>query len=335
MNKSVLAICFALLLCACSNKDNQMSSQADMSALRANLVFTCIHEADHLPSLDPEADQLFKYGRYLEKKDGPKDFNEVARFYRIAAAYGHYKANNNLQLLVSEGLASSPDPSRETIDLVEQLIKAGVPGGYYNMGHYLELGYGVRLDEDKARRYFRKAADMGSPEAQAYVGELLSPLENAPDIARQMRQCATNQSYGDAASTLGIDLMTDKLYPEAVNAFQKGVEAGNLQSASFLGNGFKVPPPGDLYYLALPSDPERARRYRAILEFVRDNDGRNPKVPDIDQIVPLPPATLPPWDGTFQWQKEQDAAVPPQKPSDELIDRLSKDKTSIRQPVCR
>jgi hypothetical protein len=326
MNKTALIICLTSLLCACSNKDRELPSQADISAVRANLAFTCVHEADHLPSLDPEADQLFKYGRYLEKKDGPKDFNEVARFYRVAAAYGHYKANNNLRLLVSEGFASSPDPSLETIDLVEQLIKAGVPGGYYNMGHYLELGYGVKLDEDKARRYFRKAADLGSPEAQAYVGELLSPLENAPDIARQMRQCATNQGYGNAASKLGIDLMTDNLYPEAVKAFQKGVEAGNLQSASFLGNGFKAPPPGDLYYLALPSDRERARRYRAILEFVRDNDGRNPKVPDIDQIVPLPPATLPLWDGTFQWQKEQDAAVPPQKPSDELIERLSKDK---------
>jgi uncharacterized protein len=49
-------------------------------------------------------------------------------------------------------------------------------------------------------------------------------------------------------------------------------------------------------------------------------------VPDIDQIVPLPPAKLPAWDGTFQWQKDQDAAVPPPKPSDELIARLSKDK---------
>jgi hypothetical protein len=47
---------------------------------------------------------------------------------------------------------------------------------------------------------------------------------------------------------------------------------------------------------------------------------------DIDQIVPLPPATLPPWDGTFQWQKAQDEAVPPQQPSDELSERLSKNK---------
>ncbi len=105
------------------------------------------------------------------------------------------------------------------------------------------------------------------------------------------------------------------------------MEAGDSLSALSLEDGFKAPPPSDrLNYLALPSDPERSRRYKLIGKFIDANDGLNPKVPDIDKIVPLPPAKLPPWDGTFQWQKEQDAAVPPQKPSDELIERLSRAK---------
>jgi hypothetical protein len=94
-----------------------------------------------------------------------------------------------------------------------------------------------------------------------------------------------------------------------------------------LENGFKGPPSSDrLYFVGLPNDPERTRRYEQIGKFINDNDGPNPKVPDIDKIVPLPPAKLPPWDGTFQWAKERAAAVPPQKPSDELIDKLSKEK---------
>ena len=95
--------------------------------------------------------------------------------------------------------------------------------------------------------------------------------------------------------------------------------------ADEFGFGERVSP-YDMEYVGLPGDPERARRYRAIAEFMRVNDGRKPKVPDIEQIVPLPPAQLPPWDGTFQWQREQNPAVPAQKPSDELIERLSKDK---------
>jgi uncharacterized protein len=47
---------------------------------------------------------------------------------------------------------------------------------------------------------------------------------------------------------------------------------------------------------------------------------------DIDKIVPLPSAELLAWDGTFQWQKELGAAKPPQKPDDNLVERLAREK---------
>jgi TPR repeat protein len=321
----LIAICLALTLSACSNKDNPMPTQAEWSAVRAKLAFTCVHEADHLPPLDPQADTLFKYALFLEKKPGPKDFDAAARYYRIAAAYGHYKANHNLQLLVSTGQASSPHAATETVDLAEQLIAAGIPGGYYDMGHYLALGYGVKQDEKKARIYFRKAADLGSPEGQYYVGDLLSGKDRAPDISRQMMECATDQGYGKAASYLAVDLMTDKQYSQAVLAFQKGVAAGDAASAFALQYGLDSDPSDKLYYIGLSKDSERTRRYGLIWNFLDAHQGLNPKVPDIDQIVPLPPAQLPEWDGTFQWQKEQDAANPPQRPEEKLVERLARE----------
>ncbi|WP_425219953.1 SEL1-like repeat protein [Ralstonia solanacearum] len=328
MRKIVLIVLLAGLVSACTHKEKTpLDSLPDMSAVRANLAFTCVHEADHLPALDPEADQLFQYGRYLQKKEGPKNFNEVARYYRIAAAHGHYKANNNLQGLVSQGIAESPDAPKETIDLAAQLVNQGIPGGYYDIGHYLELGYGLKQDHEMALRYMRKAADLGNPDAQYYVGEKLAPIDNAPTIARQMWQCATDQGHDKAANELGIDLKGSKLYPDAAKAFQQGAKSGNSSAALFLQHGFAGPSPSDqLNYIALPHDPERSRRYKLIGDFIDRNAGRNPKVPDIDKIVPLPPAKLPPWDGTFQWEKDQAAAVPPQKPSDELIERLSQAK---------
>lgn len=157
MNKSALILVLTGLVSACTHKEKTpLDSLPDMSAVRANLSFTCVHEADHLPPLDPEADQLFQYGRYLQKKEGPKNFNEVARYYRIAAAYGHYKANSNLQGLVSQGIAESPDAPKETIDLAAQLVNQGIPGGYYDIGHYLELGYGLKQDAEMALRYIRR-----------------------------------------------------------------------------------------------------------------------------------------------------------------------------------
>ncbi|MGD7095879.1 SEL1-like repeat protein [Ralstonia pseudosolanacearum] len=328
MNKAILIFVLALLAGACTHKENTpLNSLPDMSAVRANLAFTCAREADHLPPLNPEADQLFQYGRYLQKKEGEKNFNDIARYYRIAAAHGHYKANNNLQSLVSQGLADSPQPSQETIDLAIQLVNQGIPGGYYDVGHYLESGYGLKQDPEKALRYMRKAADLGNPDAQYYVAKLLAPIDNAPTVARQMRQCATDQGHGEAAAELGMDLKTDKLYPEAAKAFQESVKSGHSSIALLLQDAFNSPSQSDqLHYLAFPSDRERSRRYGLIWQFLKNNDGLNPKVPDIDKIVPLPPAKLPPWDGTFQWEKEQAAATPPQKPSDELINRLSKEK---------
>ncbi|WP_230624909.1 sel1 repeat family protein [Burkholderia cepacia] len=325
MMKKFLIVVAALTLCACTKKDNSVASSPDMGAVRANLAFTCIHQADRLPPLDPKADNLFRYARYLEKKDGPKDYDDVARYYRIAAAHGHYKANQNLQSLLSEGLANSPDPRSESVDLAMSLVKQNIPSGYYSVGHYLEIGYGLKQDSEAALRYFRKAADLGNPEAQYYIGDKLLPNDNAPDVARQMLACAADQGFGQAASLLGVDRMAAQSYSDAIAEFQKGVAAGDSQSASFLEKGFRGPPESNkLYYLGLANDPERSRRYELIGEFIDRNDGRNPRVPEIDKIVPLPPAKLPAWDGTFQWQKEQDVAVPPQKPSDEMINEMAR-----------
>jgi TPR repeat protein len=327
MSKTLIVFSLFLSLVSCQKKDMRMAKLPDLDGVRSNLAFTCTQESKAFPVLDPEADQFFKYARYLEKKSGSKDFNDVARYYRIAAAYGHYKANGNLQQLISEGRASSPDNVEETIALASQLIDQGIPGGHYDIGHYLEAGYGFKQDKEMALRYFRKAADLGSPEAQFYIARLLAPLDKAPEIAVQMYRCAMSQGLGKAGSILGIHLQVGQLYSEAVQAFQKGAAGGSSQAASFLEDAFKGPPSSnELDYLALTFDAERSWRYQLIWEFLIANEGRNPKVPDIDQIVPLPPAKLPDWDGTFQWQKEQDAAPIPEKPSDELIQRLCKEK---------
>ena len=57
-----------------------------------------------------------------------------------------------------------------------------------------------------------------------------------------------------------------------------------------------------------------------------DYDYLNAKVPEIDQIVPLPPAKLPPWDGKFQWLEAHKANVPPPLPSEERIAEMAKAK---------
>ena len=323
----LLLMVFALVACHASEDARGKSAENSELVQSGSLKFVCMHEADHWPAIDPEADRLFQYGRWLQKQPSPQDVKSIGRLYRIAAANGHFKAANNLQNLISVGIVGSIDAPAETIDLVQQLIKENVPAGYYAMGHYLELGYGVEEDKQKAVAYFRKAADLGNADAQYYLAEQLAPIDVAPDVAKQMRQCATDQGYGPAANSLGVDLQDREEFTGARRILQQGVRSGDVQCASLMEGAFdperlKYP----IYFMGITADIERSHRYNLIRQFLHRYDGRNPKVPDIDKIVPLPPAPLPAWDGTFQWEKEFKSAKAPEMPSEALIKKLARAK---------
>ncbi|PNB70492.1 hypothetical protein C1X64_29490, partial [Pseudomonas sp. GW456-E7] len=288
--------------------------------------FKCVYERDSLPVLSPDADILYRYGLYLEKRKGQKDYNEIAGYYRVAAAHDHYKAATNLQFLLSTGQALSPDASKEVIDLAEYYVAQGIPGAYYDMAHYLELGYGVKQDVAASRAYFRRAADLGNPDAQYYIGRLLSYVPNTAETMLAMYKCAMEQGNRSAGRKYAVYLQGSELYQEALQGFQIAIRNGDDTSASQLASAFEGPPASDeLYYLAVQQDDERVDRYNRISDFLTRHEHLGAKMPDLDDIVPLPPATLPEWDGTFQWKRERDSAVPI-IPSAELIEKLSAEK---------
>ncbi|MBK5091873.1 sel1 repeat family protein, partial [Burkholderia sp. R-69927] len=161
MRYPLLVSLFVVLASGCSNRGDALPWDAALGNIRVNLAFTCTHEADRLPALDPDADVMFRYGRYLQTRDGPKNFDDMARYYRIAAAHGHYKANHNVQQLVSQGMASSPGAAREAVEWATQLVNQGIPTGYYDIGYYLNSGYGLKQNREMALKYIRKAADLG------------------------------------------------------------------------------------------------------------------------------------------------------------------------------
>ncbi|WP_235089099.1 tetratricopeptide repeat protein [Chromobacterium sp. Beijing] len=221
------------------------------------LAFRCVHQ--QLPAPTPEADQLFLYARHLQKhnllKRQPDVTRQVQRLYRIAAAHGHVKANINLQNGLTDG--DFAGGFREVLALNDKLMDLSPAPGYYNLAYYTSRGYGnIKRDRELALRYFRKAADLGNPEAQYYVAELLAPRSKAPDIARQMRLCAAEQGHAEAGADLGVNLSGKKRYEEALQAYQLGVKAGSSTAAGFLEKGFNAPPPNSrMYYLGLTQDP--------------------------------------------------------------------------------
>ncbi|MBV7479675.1 DUF6396 domain-containing protein [Pseudomonas sp. PDM31] len=325
-SKPLLALFSFLMIMACSKKEEQMPDAASVDFAYSGLEFKCVYERDSLPVLNQDADVFYRYGLYLEKRKGQKNYDDIARYYRIAAAHDHYKAATNLQFLLSTGQAHSPDASKEVIDLAEYYVAQDIPGAYYDLAHYLELGYGVKQDVAASRAYFRRAADLGSPDAQYYVGRLLSYVPNTADILLAMYKCAMEQGNRLAARDYSSYLQDSGLYQEALKGYHTATRNGDDLSAYSLANAFKGPPASnELNYLALQQDDERVVRYNKISDFLTRHEHLGAKMPDLDDIVPLPPATLPDWDGTFQWKRERDSAVPI-IPSAELIEKLSAEK---------
>ena len=304
-----------------------------MEQLQANLEFVCKHEEK--PELSQETQQLYNYALYHDLhnmwtgKKGDSVWNGLARYYRIAAMNGDYKANIRLQYLLKSGRISSDMPQTEVLNLNEELAKQLPATAYYNLYGYLDVGYGVRTEKDGKYAYLRKAADLGSREAQYVVADMLGKindddtLEMRIKLIDQLRACASEQGLGDASEMLGLRLERKKEYPKALEAFHQGVKNGSELSASVLSEVFNNKRENKyLDDLNLKEDSERARRYKIIGDYLYEKDYLQPKVPDLDEIVPLPPAKLPEWDGKIAFQRWFEGGAPP-KPSEALMQKLA------------
>ena len=304
-----------------------------MEQLKANLAFVCKHEEK--PKLLPETQQLYNYALYHDLhnmwtgKRGDAVWNGLARYYRIAAMNGDYKANIRLQYLLKSGRISSDMPQTEVHNLNEELAKQLPATAYYNLYGYLDVGYGVRTEKDGKYAYLRKAADLGSREAQYVVADMLGKindddtLEMRIRLIDQLRACASGQGLGDASEMLGLRLERKKEYPKALEAFHQGVKNGSELSANVLSEVFHNKRENKyLDDLNLTEDSERARRYKIIGDYLYEKDYLQPKVPDLDDIVPLPPAPLPEWDGKIAFQRWFEGEAPP-KPDEALVRRLA------------
>ncbi|UXY16342.1 sel1 repeat family protein [Chitiniphilus purpureus] len=338
--RPILTLLLAVLLSSCGKSPPPETSRSTaMSGLaatqEAQLAFTCAYEKDRIPPRDPEAEQLFQHARWLQKrnllKEDPAQYPVFERLYRIAAAHGHDKAAHNLALLLIRGQSDASDALSLPVQLAQDLIRRGIPQGYYDMGVLLNKGYGVVGDPRKSLTYLRKTADLGSPEAQYYVGDRLFMLgiDYAVPfrIGLQMKKCAAEQGHTEAAMEYAVHLQDEGKLEAATKYFQMAVKAGSDLAANKLRRSFLAPPTEDsLAYLGLAKDEERSRRYKILSDILERYSYLNPTVDEIDQIVPLPPAQLPPWDGQIQWVKEWESGKAPPLPDAARIAEMAKAK---------
>ncbi|MBN6077995.1 sel1 repeat family protein [Aggregatibacter actinomycetemcomitans] len=293
------------------------------------------------PPLSDETQLLYNYAHYHDLhnmwngKKGDQVWQDTLPYYRIAAANGDYKANVRLQYLLSSGRIAVGNPWVEIDRLNKQLEKQLPAVAHYKMYFYLKNDKGFTVNENEELVFLRKSAELGNREAQYELAEVIIRLkdERTFEIRKELRKkllaCASEQGVGKASEDLARQYkLIEKKYSEAVAEFHQGVKNGNDASARNLSRGFGTDfSQEDFYYLALTRDPERAIRYKMIGEYLSQKYYLNPKVPDLDEIVPLPPAPLPAWDGKIAFQRWYEGPSPA-KPSDELMQKLA-DKAGL------
>ncbi|WP_223821085.1 tetratricopeptide repeat protein [Burkholderia contaminans] len=328
---------FALSVHAGSLSSSTVKSSAAMSDLPRyeklplfdphRKSFTCVHQDQHVPRIDPQAELWFQQALALDNPDvyyEKRDYPKIYQLYAQAADRGHWKAMLNLASLILSNYPGVPQHDPElAIGWVEKAMQLGVPDAYDMMGTYHLNGFVKGGDATSAYAFFQRAADMGSPSALAFLGEKLDaeyddPAEgfwaNLP-VATSMLECALSQGFGDAAEELGFVYARPKTADakrRALVTLHEGVKLGSAKCAAALSvefDGFNLTNgrnlPGSI-------DKARSERYRVLKDALEHYHGRL-KLPNLDKVLPLPPAPLPKWDGSAK--ALVDAAKPVSPPA--------------------
>jgi hypothetical protein len=273
--------------------------------------FPCKMEASTVPPVDAQADQWFRESLALDSADiytDDKDFQSIVRLMQQAAQRRHWKAMLNLASLYVE----RRDPAHgndDAVKLVEEAMRLGVPAAYDRMGTYYLNGTGVPGDSTIAYAFMQKAALMGNADSMYYLAEKMRAgtdgalpgyWSNIP-VAIKMFECALSQGYGPAGYYLyvlyanpGYAEPTERNKARALQALHTGVKFGCQDCARKLFIEFDDPI--DLENSPAPYiDLARSERYRTINDALRFDP--SDRFPNLDKVLPLPPAALPPWNG--------------------------------------
>ncbi|MDM0011037.1 DUF6396 domain-containing protein [Variovorax sp. J22P168] len=271
--------------------------------------FVCKHEADSVPPIDVQAEAWLQEGLRITSRDlwpDQRDYPKAVVLWQQAAERKHWKAMMNLAGVLIQGDGTEayvvPPDTERAIQIVEEAMKLGIPAAFDAMGTYHQRGLGVNGDASRAYAFWELAADMGSPSAQAFLGYDLSAAYDNPKerfwdnrpVGLKMLQCSFSQGNGNGAEKLALVYERDKTsegWDRTIRTLHEGVKFGSEGSANTLSTLFR----GAEIAKGAPSrDPARAERYGALGDALYLNPDL--RFPNLDKVLPLPPAKLPQWD---------------------------------------
>jgi len=289
---------------------------ADLQAFDVNgPIPTCGRWKDTMPKTrDPAAYRLYINARKLWRSKiawqlTRQEALSILHDVQAAANQGDWGARALMAYFYRNGLGPldtnhvlDPDADK-LVEILRSAVAAGQAWGYYDLGVAHEHGYGgAAQDEQIAWAYYRKAAELGSPEAQMTLASAYLKAERR-DADAAMVMCAYRQGHGPAAYKLGIRADILKNFAAALEYYQAGVKFGSEPSAAALMIMFDTEDWSSrdkqeqvaLRELGILPDPERKNRYKQVDQALDINPDL--KFARLDHVLPLPPAELPAWKG--------------------------------------
>ena len=288
-------------------------------------AFTCAYQDQHLLAIDPRAERWFQQALALDNPEllyKKRDYPQVYQLYTQAAERNHWKAMLNLAALILSDRPGVPEHDPEVaIRWVEKAMKLGVADAYEAMGVLHQNGTVRGGDATSAYAFFQRAADMGSPSALYFLGKKMDGAYDDPSgefwgnapVATKMLECAFAQGYGDAAAELSFVYAraeTSEAKSRALKILHEGVKLGSATCANALFTEFEGMDLADGTNLVGYVDMARSRRYSKLRDALEFYEGRL-KLPNLDKVLPLPPAPLPKWDGETKTLIDGAKAVSP------------------------
>ncbi len=282
---------------------------------------TCDNESQYFPALpaNPKADLYYRAAYKIKGQRDTKHYKQMYILGHKAADMGHWKAkllmaDLYLQRTKSYYFELKPEQSRAYID---ELMIQNVPAAFYEMSQNRNNKYsGFLQSPAPASFYLYRAAQLGHPQALVDVSKIFLTVKRHKE-ARALLECGLKQGAGGAAANdlSRSEFLNAQNHNDWVRAFgylYAGAKAGDYSSMSeFQIREAQYQKKNPNYYL----NAEFVKRAE-ILKFAlnpqfwhddpyRKSKGRDPQVkgnvflkfPNLEKIIPLPPAKLPPWNG--------------------------------------
>ncbi len=210
-------------------------------------LFSCKLKQENI--LSPELEQLYQFGLYIDAQDVTDDRINMKEqdlaSYRIAAEYGHSRANVRLRHLLINGYVRGF--SWEEMNHLKQLLKQHDQAEYLYLESLGAEQTGSIQTQTSHLALLYRAALQGQAEAQYLLASKILldnriSLVEQNEISQKSLQCASENGHGSASLRLAEQLRAAEKYTEAIEMLQRSLAQGHLTAAMYLIHAFSAEP---------------------------------------------------------------------------------------------